>query len=153
MSDFCWLMLTHLAHFFTCVDSCWVASDSCWLVLGSCRTRVEFVLTRVYLCWCSCIRIDLILFMSKEKWNKTEKDKKTLKKKITAMKVSSVKMRYQIQILWSLWSLRTKNKYRRCYSSSSDDEEKSAEYKVKRISNNEWCECSAKSVVGRCASK
>ena len=38
-------------------------------------------------------------------------------------------------------------------SSSSDDEEEGAEYKVKRISNNEWCECSAKTVVGRCSSK
>ena len=37
--------------------------------------------------------------------------------------------------------------------SSSDDEEEGAEYKVKRISNNEWCECSAKTVVGRCSSK
>ena len=27
------------------------------------------------------------------------------------------------------------------------------EYKVKRVSNNEWCECSAKAVVGRCYSK
>ena len=34
---------------------------------------------------------------------------------------------------------------------SSDDEE-GAEYKVKRI-NSEWCECSAKTVVGRCSSK
>ena len=38
-------------------------------------------------------------------------------------------------------------------SSSSDDEEKGAEYKVKQVSNNEWCECSAKAVVGRCSSK
>ena len=38
-------------------------------------------------------------------------------------------------------------------SSSSDDEEEGAEYKVKRISNNEWCECSAKALVGRCSSK
>ena len=30
---------------------------------------------------------------------------------------------------------------------------KGAEYKVKRISNNEWCECSAKAFVGRCSSK
>ena len=37
-------------------------------------------------------------------------------------------------------------------NSSSDDEE-GAEYKVKRISNNEWCECSAKASVGRCSSK
>ena len=34
-------------------------------------------------------------------------------------------------------------------SSSSDDEEESAEYKVKRTSNDEWCECSAKAFVGR----
>ena len=38
-------------------------------------------------------------------------------------------------------------------SSSSDDEEEGAEYEVKRISNNEWCECSAKPFVGRCFSK
>ena len=38
-------------------------------------------------------------------------------------------------------------------SSSSDDEEEGAEYKVKRISNNEWCECSAKAFVGRCSPK
>ena len=33
-------------------------------------------------------------------------------------------------------------------SSSSDDEQKGAEYNVKPISNNEWCECSAKAVIG-----
>ena len=38
-------------------------------------------------------------------------------------------------------------------SSSSDDEEEGAEYKVKRISNNEWCKCSAKAFVGRCSSR
>ena len=38
-------------------------------------------------------------------------------------------------------------------SSSSDDEEEGAEYKVKRISNSEWCDCRAKAVVGRCSSK
>ena len=38
-------------------------------------------------------------------------------------------------------------------SSSSDDEEEGAEYKVKRVSDNEWCECSAKAVIGRCSSK
>ena len=90
MSDLCWLMLTHLGHFLTCVDSCWLVSDSCWLVLDSCRTSVDscwFVLTRVRLvlirvdscqthvdsCWLvsdsclfvlySCIRIDLICFV------------------------------------------------------------------------------------------
>ena len=39
------------------------------------------------------------------------------------------------------------------HSSSGDDEEEGAEYKVKRISNVEWCECSAKVVVGRSSSK
>ena len=38
-------------------------------------------------------------------------------------------------------------------SSSSDDEEEGAEYKVKRISNNGWCECSAKAIIDRCSSK
>ena len=38
-------------------------------------------------------------------------------------------------------------------SSSSDDEDEGVEYKVKRISNNEWCKCSATAVVGRCSSK
>ena len=38
-------------------------------------------------------------------------------------------------------------------SRSSDDEEGGAEYKVKHVSNNEWCECSAKAVIGRCSSK
>ena len=38
-------------------------------------------------------------------------------------------------------------------SSSSDDEEEGIEYKVKRISNSEWCECSTEAVVGRCSSK
>ena len=38
-------------------------------------------------------------------------------------------------------------------SSSDDDEEEGAGYKVKRLSNSEWCECSAKAVVGRCSSK
>ena len=33
-------------------------------------------------------------------------------------------------------------------SSSSDDEQEGAEYKVECISNNEWCECSAKVFVG-----
>ena len=38
-------------------------------------------------------------------------------------------------------------------STSSDDEDEGVEYQVKRISNNEWCECSAKTVVCRCSSK
>ena len=36
-----------------------------------------------------------------------------------------------------------KTNIRDIISSSSDDEEEGAEYKVKWISNSEWCECSA----------
>ena len=36
---------------------------------------------------------------------------------------------------------------------SISDDEDDVEYKVKRISNNEWCDCRAKAVVGRCSSK
>ena len=38
-------------------------------------------------------------------------------------------------------------------SSSSDNEDEGVKYKVKRKSNNEWCKCNAKAVVGRCSSK
>ena len=38
-------------------------------------------------------------------------------------------------------------------NSSSSDEEEGAEYKVKRISNNGLCECSAKAIIDRCSSK
>ena len=38
-------------------------------------------------------------------------------------------------------------------SSSSDDEEEGAEYKVKQTNNSAWCECSAKAVVCRCFSE
>ena len=37
-------------------------------------------------------------------------------------------------------------------NSSSDDEE-GADFNIKWISNNEWWECKAKAVVGRCSSK
>ena len=37
-------------------------------------------------------------------------------------------------------------------SSSSDDEEEGIEYKVKRIRNSGWCECST-GAVGRSSSK
>ena len=38
-------------------------------------------------------------------------------------------------------------------SSSSDGEDKRVEYKVKQISNNDWCQYRAKAVVDRCSSK
>ena len=33
------------------------------------------------------------------------------------------------------------------------DDEEGAEYKVKQISNNGWCGCSAKAFIGKCSSK
>ena len=62
------------------------------------------------------------------------------------MKVTSVKMRHQP------FEFEPKTNIGDINRSNSDDEE-GAEYKVKRISNSGWCECSAKAVVGRCSSK
>ena len=69
------------------------------------------------------------------------------------MKVTSVKMRYHILNSLKPVKFKPKTNIGGINGSSSDDEEEGAEYKVKRISNNEWCECSAKAVVGRCSSK
>ena len=41
----------------------------------------------------------------------------------------------------------------RVIGSSSSDDEEGIEYKVKRVSNSEWCECSTEAAVGRCSSK
>ena len=51
------------------------------------------------------------------------------------------------------FEFKTKTNIANINSCSSDDEEEGAEYRVKRVSNNEWCECSAKAFVGRCSSK
>ena len=67
------------------------------------------------------------------------------------MKVTSVKMRYQNSLKTFEFELKTN--IGDINNSGSDDEEEGAEYKVKRISNNEWYKCSAKAVVGRCSSK
>ena len=53
---------------------------------------------------------------------------------------------------WKAFEFEPKTNIGDINSSSSDDEEKGAEYKIKRVSNNEWCEYSAKAVVGRCSS-
>ena len=59
----------------------------------------------------------------------------------------------EIPDLNSLKPFEFEPKTNRDINSSSSDDEEGAEYKVKRISNSEWCECSAKAVVGRCSSK
>ena len=59
----------------------------------------------------------------------------------------------EIPDLNSLKPFEFEPKTNRDINSSSIDDEEGAEYKVKRVGNNEWCECSAKAVVGRCSSK
>ena len=59
----------------------------------------------------------------------------------------------EIPDLNSLKPFEFEPKTNRDINSSSSDDEEGAEYKVKRVGNNEWCEGSAKAVVGRCSSK
>ena len=89
----------------------------------------------------------------KKKLNKTEKDRKNMEKKENNDKSDFIEN--EIPDLNSLkpFKFEPKTNIGDIISSSSDDEEEGAEYKVKRISNNEWCECSAKAFVGRCSSK
>ena len=88
----------------------------------------------------------------KKKWNKTEKNKKDMEKENNSDEsdfseneipdLNSLKpFKFEPKTNWDI------------VSSSSDDKDEGVEYKVKRISNNDWCECSAKAVVGRCSSK
>ena len=88
----------------------------------------------------------------KKKWNKTEKNRKTMEKENNTDESDFCEkwdVRFKFFEAFWIW---TKNKTR-YNSSSSDDEEGGAEYKVKRISNSKSCECSAKAVAGRCSSK
>ena len=64
------------------------------------------------------------------------------------------KLRFQLH-LYKIYKsfLESKTNIGVINSSSSDDEEEDIEYKVKRIGNSEWCECSTEAVVGRCSSK
>ena len=84
----------------------------------------------------------------KRKWNETEKDRKNRKKENNSDK--SDFSENEIPDLNSLKpsEFEPKTNIGDITISSSDDEEEGAEYKVKRTSNNEWCECS-----GRCSSK
>ena len=95
-----------------------------------------------------------ILFMSsdREKWNKNEKDRKNMEKENNSKE--SDFSENEIPDLNSLkpFEFEPKTNIGDISSRSSDDED-GVEYKVKRISNNEWCEYSAKAVVGRCSSR
>ena len=89
-----------------------------------------------------------ILFISsdKKKWKKTEKDRKRIDE--------SDFSKNEIPGLNSLKTFEFEpERNRNINSSSSDDEKECAEYKVKRISHSEWCECNTKAVVSRCSSK
>ena len=96
--------------------------------------------------------LNLFMGSDKTKYNETEKDRKNIEKENNSDE--SDYSENKIPDLNSLKPFKFKSKTNRdINSSSSDDEEEGAEYKVKRISNNEWCECSAKAFVGRCSSK
>ena len=90
---------------------------------------------------------------NKTKLRKGEKDRKNMEKESNSDENDSSEN--EIPDLNSLKSFKfePKTNIGDIISSSSDDEDEGVEYKVKRISNNEWCECSAKAVVGRCSSK
>ena len=89
----------------------------------------------------------------KKKWNKTEKDRKSMEKEHNSdesdfseneiLDLNPLKP-FEFEPKTNIWDIN---------SSSSDDEEEDVECNAKRISNNEWCECSAIAVVGRCFSK
>ena len=89
----------------------------------------------------------------KKKWNKTEKDRKNMEKENNSDE--SDFSENEIPDLNSLkpFEFEPKTNIGDINSSSSDSEEVGDEYKVRRISNSEWCECSAKAVIGRCSSK
>ena len=90
----------------------------------------------------------------KKRWSKTEKDRKNMEKENNTDE--SDFSENEIPDLNSLKPFKFEPKTNIgdiISSSSSNDENEGVEYKVKRISSNEWCEYSAKAVVGRCSSK
>ena len=89
----------------------------------------------------------------KTKLRKGEKDRKNMEKESNSDENDSSEN--EIPDLNSLKSFKfePKTNIEDIINSSSDDQEEGAKYEVKRISNNEWCECSANAFVGRCSSK
>ena len=88
----------------------------------------------------------------KKKWNKTVKDRKKNMEKENHIDESdfSENKKPDLNSL-KVFEFKPKANIGDVDINSSYDEEVGAEYKVKRISNNEWCECGAKAVVGRCS--
>ena len=73
-----------------------------------------------------------------EKWNKTEKDRRNEIPDLNSLKPLEFEPKINIGDI---------------NISSSHHEEEGVEYKVKWISNSEWCKCSVKALVGRCSTK
>ena len=95
----------------------------------------------------------LLISSDETKSDKTEKERKNMKKENNSDE--SDFSENEIPDLNSLkpFNFQPKTNIGDINSSSSDDEEESAGYKVKRINNNECCECNAKVFFGRCSSK
>ena len=89
----------------------------------------------------------------KAKWNKTEKDRKNMDKENNSYESDFSENEVPDWNSLKHVKLKPKTSIVDINSNSSDDEEEGAEYKVKPISHNEWCECSAKAFVDRCSSK
>ena len=87
---------------------------------------------------------------NKKKWNKTEKTEKTRKNNSDESDFNKWDTRFKFL---NPFKFDPKRNIGGIISSSSDDKNEGVEYKVKQISDNEWCKCSAKAVVGRCSSK
>ena len=90
---------------------------------------------------------------NKKNWKKTEKDRrKTWKRNYADESEFSENEIPDLNCL-KHFEFEPKTNIGDINSSSNDDEEEGAEYKVKRVSNTEWCKCSAKAAAGRHSSK
>ena len=84
----------------------------------------------------------------KKKWSKTEKDRKNFEKEN-----NSDESDFSENEIPDLNSLKPFEFEPKTNIGDLNDEEEGAEYKLKQISHNEWWNCSAKAVVGKCSSK
>ena len=89
----------------------------------------------------------------KTKLNKTEENRKNMKKENNSDESNFSENEILDLNYLKPFKFEPKTKIGDINSSSSDDEDEGVKYKVKRKSNNEWCECSAKTLVSRCSSK
>ena len=85
----------------------------------------------------------------KKKWSKTEKDRKNMQKENNSDESDFSESEIPDLHFLKPFEFELKTNIGYINSSSSSDVEEDAEYKAKRISNNEWYKCSAKTVVRR----